>query len=66
MIFFRHKLTGSLLALKSKKENANVAIYYVLNEDKTHKYSNAGFSTPNKKRKKLAICLNANVEEVKV
>lgn len=64
MIFFRHKLTGSLLALKSKKENENVAIYYVLNEDKTHQESNAGFSSPNKTRKKIAVCLDKNVARI--
>lgn len=66
MILFRHKLTGSLLGLKSKKENSSVATYYVLNEDKTHQQSNAGFSTPNKTRNKIAVCLEVNVEKVAI
>lgn len=63
MNLFRHKLTGSLLCLKSKKYK-NVGTYYVLNEDRTHQESNAGFSTPNKTRKKIAVCLDVNVERL--
>lgn len=65
MDLFRHKLTGNLLGLKVRQENNKTcATYYVLNEDGTHQESNAGFSTPNKTRKRVAVCLDKNVTRI--
>ena len=65
MDLFRHKLTGNLLGFKCRIENHKVVTYYVLNEDKTHQYTSAGFSTQ-KQAIKLAVCQDKNVERVTV
>jgi hypothetical protein len=62
MKLFRHKKTNNLLKLK-KKHSENVATFYVMNEDLTHKKTSAGM-IGNKEYNQLAVCKIENIIEV--